>query len=422
MLAGACGEQRDAPVAPAPVAPAPVAPAPAVANLAVPLVAAQGTRPVRATSFVQLRRDGAVAIGVLPPAMISGGAIDLATLGAGAPIAAAELAGQVAGIAGVPDAGLGSDRPPTAGFRPTAALPDLRGTLLPDDGGGALATAAPIVIADRDAPAVRLVEVVRALGGHAALAVSADAGAHARAFEVGFGLDSDDAFDDHSQAQLAVTLTGDRVEMAVIADGRVVPEMFAWKGATGDAAAAYAQARASAGQHDRGDLRLWFGGDATVGQLVALTDALVGAGASMFILGEPRTPGPTGTVGGYGTIRAGTSGAGQRPRAIPSMRISPAEVSGALEANVVRGLIKRDQQRFSYCYERALLGDPSLAGAVATHLVVKADGTVASAEAKGVSDEVAGCLRNALSTLEFPRPKHGTVQVRMSFAFAPTGG
>jgi hypothetical protein len=47
--------------------------------------------------------------------------------------------------------------------------------------------------------------------------------------------------------------------------------------------------------------------------------------------------------------------------------------------------------------------DPSLHGQVALRFTVAPDGTVSDATAAGVAEEVAGCMRDVVKAIAFPR-------------------
>jgi hypothetical protein len=142
----------------------------------------------------------------------------------------------------------------------------------------------------------------------------------------------------------------------------------------------------------------------------------VGMG-SMGSVGTGLGGGGTGEgVAGLGTI--GT----RRP---PSQVVTgEATLQGGLDKDIIRRVIRQSLSRVRYCYERALLKDPNLAGRVAVRFVIRPDGTVANVTDGGStlpSEEVKACVHRTMAALTFPRPKGGgVVVVNYPFVFAPT--
>jgi hypothetical protein len=96
---------------------------------------------------------------------------------------------------------------------------------------------------------------------------------------------------------------------------------------------------------------------------------------------------------------------------------------GDLDKSIIRRYIMRSQSRFSYCYEKQLLADKSLAGTVMAQFFISANGTVSVSSAKGVHIEVSSCVADVIKAIEFPKPKNGAgVQVNYPFTFRQAGG
>lgn len=114
----------------------------------------------------------------------------------------------------------------------------------------------------------------------------------------------------------------------------------------------------------------------------------------------------------------------QHQTASPAGRIragSPA-VAGALPAAVIQRVVRRHEDEFRRCYENGLFHNPNLAGRIATRFVIDRDGVVSVAH-NGGSDlpdsVVMVCVIRRFSTLRFPAPQSGTVQVVYPLEFAP---
>jgi hypothetical protein len=80
----------------------------------------------------------------------------------------------------------------------------------------------------------------------------------------------------------------------------------------------------------------------------------------------------------------------------------PEEVEGGVDKDIIRRYMRKASQRFEYCYEKALLSDPSLSGTVKTSFTINPAGAVIGATASGVSDEVSKCVAGVIRDIQFP--------------------
>ena len=98
-------------------------------------------------------------------------------------------------------------------------------------------------------------------------------------------------------------------------------------------------------------------------------------------------------------------------------------VLGGLEKSQIDAVIKRNINRFKYCYQRELTKDPSLGGKVVVKFTITRDGEVSVAQTKASSmgsPAVEGCLNATMMKLGFPEPTGGgIVIVSYPFLFAP---
>jgi hypothetical protein len=67
------------------------------------------------------------------------------------------------------------------------------------------------------------------------------------------------------------------------------------------------------------------------------------------------------------------------------------------------------------CYEEQLATNLDLAGTVNASFKITADGSVYSANAYGVDDDLADCVANILSSIQFPPTKGGGIVQVSSF-------
>jgi hypothetical protein len=97
----------------------------------------------------------------------------------------------------------------------------------------------------------------------------------------------------------------------------------------------------------------------------------------------------------------------RRGHRIPTTHIGQPNAQGDLDKSEIRKVVKNAKPKIASCYETALINAPSLAGTVQVQFFIKPDGTVATADASGISPEVATCVASVVKTLVFPKPKGG---------------
>jgi Ca-activated chloride channel homolog len=132
----------------------------------------------------------------------------------------------------------------------------------------------------------------------------------------------------------------------------------------------------------------------------------------------------SGYGGGYGTIAGSysTSSITKVPSVPQVMIASPTVSNGSLDAAIIRRYVKRNIQKITYCYEKALLRSPKLAGKVSTQFLIEGGtGRVLSVSATGLGDkEVEACIAQVVKAIEFPKaPGDGAVQVNYPFTLTP---
>jgi hypothetical protein len=95
---------------------------------------------------------------------------------------------------------------------------------------------------------------------------------------------------------------------------------------------------------------------------------------------------------------------------------NPGHLAGNAES-VVRGQLAGAAKA---CYERALQGNPTLAGTVSVVITVGPSGEAAGVSASGVDPGVAACISGAARRLNYGAVQGGgTATVSASFSFVP---
>lgn len=97
-----------------------------------------------------------------------------------------------------------------------------------------------------------------------------------------------------------------------------------------------------------------------------------------------------------------------------------ADVASLMRGDVEEAL-RRNMNRFRYCYQKSFAQDPSIEGKITLRFVVGADGAVISARADSseLPDEVVECMLWVVEEAEFPPPENGgMIIVRYPFVFS----
>jgi hypothetical protein len=128
-------------------------------------------------------------------------------------------------------------------------------------------------------------------------------------------------------------------------------------------------------------------------------------------------PGPCNGIGvGRGTPGRGHESHFRGPRYLDFQR------NGHLPAEVIQRIVRQNDGRYRYCYQRALQANPNLQGRVTVRFLIDRGGAVSFAADAGsdIPDEgVRKCVVTAFTSLSFPPPESGVVTVVYPIAFSP---
>ncbi|MDB4961731.1 MAG: domain containing protein [Myxococcales bacterium] len=114
-------------------------------------------------------------------------------------------------------------------------------------------------------------------------------------------------------------------------------------------------------------------------------------------------------------VLGATGVASAAPARKPTLSVGTPEVSGALEAKVVGGVIKRSKTKLLACYKKALASEPALEGLATATFTIGGDGKVTTAAATGLVKDFAACVVATMSKVTFAKPKDKQ-PVEVSFA------
>jgi len=129
-----------------------------------------------------------------------------------------------------------------------------------------------------------------------------------------------------------------------------------------------------------------------------------------------------GELGGLGG--GGTAGTGNRvERAVrANMAASTGGISGKIDANQVRSIIRSRIGAIRQCYEMQLKVNPALKGTVRISFTISGGGAVAGCSVLSNTTGnslVADCVCRRVMRWRFPPPEEGTVTVPQTFVFTP---
>lgn len=91
-----------------------------------------------------------------------------------------------------------------------------------------------------------------------------------------------------------------------------------------------------------------------------------------------------------------------------------AEVTGSLDKEVIRRVIRRHINEWKYCYQKELQANPNLGGRLALRFTIGPDGRVLAStlgESNVGNAEVESCMVQAVRRWQFPRPRGGGIVV-----------
>jgi TonB family protein len=177
-------------------------------------------------------------------------------------------------------------------------------------------------------------------------------------------------------------------------------------------ASVYGTGLAAVGTGDKGGGT----GDHTLGTGVIATVGRFGPGD-----GAGEGPGR----GDYGRGVGKVSDLGKKKNHVPDPILGVASVSGTLDKEIIRRIVRRHLNEVKYCYDQALARQPKLDGRLVAQFTIAANGQVIASLRQSStlgSPAVEMCVVNAIKRWEFPAPTGGGLAiVTYPFTFSPAG-
>ncbi len=132
-------------------------------------------------------------------------------------------------------------------------------------------------------------------------------------------------------------------------------------------------------------------------------------------------------IKGEGTVAAlekGTTGQRQVMAKVTADLKAPVNIQGGMSREEVKQVIDQHMDEVSYCYETALIDNPSLMGKMAFEWKILASGSVGEVRIKSSSirsDALHSCIKRSIKTWQFPEPRGAEVIVSYPFIFDVVG-
>ena len=128
-----------------------------------------------------------------------------------------------------------------------------------------------------------------------------------------------------------------------------------------------------------------------------------------------------GAAGLFAQLGPGT-GPGHGPRIYqPSTDIKMTDpvvksAGGKVDRAIVKRYMRRDLNKYRYCYEKALAADPTLRGTLTIQFHVLVDGTLTSVRVEGIANDVENCVASFVRRLQLPKlPEEADVRTKVMF-------
>ncbi len=256
-----------------------------------------------------------------------------------------------------------------------------------------------LVLVDRAASALRVVEVLDAMpfGGVLAVEVDGQLAMFPLGFDVGLYVGWSAGFD-----SLATRLVLDVGPAAIVArdsSGVELAQVAVTEGAIADGLAAVVAAGRAAFP-DRTDAVVAVREGASAAELVTVLDVALVAGLRGLALQDHV-----------------------EPSKLPMLRLGTPEIAGDLEPAIVRRYLRRNLAKLKACYVAALAAQPALQGTTLANFFISPAGTVASSGTERVDPAMGRCIAGVLKAIEYPKPRGGGgALVHVPITFRPTGG
>jgi len=128
--------------------------------------------------------------------------------------------------------------------------------------------------------------------------------------------------------------------------------------------------------------------------------------------------------GRIAALEKGKTGQNQVMAMVSADLSKTVRIQGGMSREAVKKVIDQHMDEISYCYETALIADPSLMGKAIFEWKILMPGTVGEVRIKSSSiksTDIHSCIKSAIKSWQFPVPKGAEVVVSYPFIFDVVG-
>ena len=131
-----------------------------------------------------------------------------------------------------------------------------------------------------------------------------------------------------------------------------------------------------------------------------------------------------GGSGGVAALQKGSVGQKQVKGMVQASLSKSVRIRGGMSREAVKRVIQQHLDEITYCYETALIANPSIKGKITMEWKILMSGAVGEVRIKSStvkSPEIYGCIKSAIKTWRFPEPVGNEVVVSYPFIFDVVG-
>jgi outer membrane biosynthesis protein TonB len=124
--------------------------------------------------------------------------------------------------------------------------------------------------------------------------------------------------------------------------------------------------------------------------------------------------------GAVAALQRGTTGKKKVQGLVTAKMSRSVKVQGGMSREMVKRVIDQHLEQITYCYETALMTNPSIMGRIVFEWKIRLDGSVGQVRVVASSinsHDIHGCIQAAIKSWQFPRPVDTEVMVSYPFVF-----
>jgi outer membrane biosynthesis protein TonB len=119
-------------------------------------------------------------------------------------------------------------------------------------------------------------------------------------------------------------------------------------------------------------------------------------------------------------LERGSTGNKQVQAMVTARMTRTVKIEGGMSREMVKRVIDQHLEEITYCYETALMSNPTILGRIVFEWKILMDGRVGEVRivASSVnSNTIHGCIKSAIKSWQFPKPVGAEVVVSYPFVF-----